>query len=220
MYRLFVAAAAAAFAALPANAAVLTFNSAGAVGQVLGNNIVENGFRISADQCANNNCFTVRGAPTAGTGSDGRVLEAYAFNPAITISQVNNAAFTLQSFALTGVELPFAFQSNFDVLFGFNYADGTSAVLATSIDANYTTPTSYLIQSQIAGYTTKALTSFYVKADFDSQAGAKLQLDNINVTPVAAAVPEPTTWAMIIGGFGVIGGAMRKRRRNVGSSFA
>jgi hypothetical protein len=29
----------------------------------------------------------------------------------------------------------------------------------------------------------------------------------------AAAVPEPATWAMFIGGFGLIGGAMRRRQR-------
>lgn len=29
----------------------------------------------------------------------------------------------------------------------------------------------------------------------------------------AAAVPEPATWAMMIGGFGVIGAALRRRRR-------
>lgn len=30
----------------------------------------------------------------------------------------------------------------------------------------------------------------------------------------AAGVPEPTTWALLIAGFGVIGGALRKDRRN------
>lgn len=30
--------------------------------------------------------------------------------------------------------------------------------------------------------------------------------------PVAAAVPEPASWAMMIGGFGMVGGAARRRR--------
>ncbi len=35
----------------------------------------------------------------------------------------------------------------------------------------------------------------------------------LTVTDVTAgAVPEPATWAMLIAGFGVIGGAMRRRR--------
>jgi hypothetical protein len=36
------------------------------------------------------------------------------------------------------------------------------------------------------------------------------------ITPGEAnptAVPEPATWAMFIGGFGLVGGAMRRRRK-------
>ena len=33
--------------------------------------------------------------------------------------------------------------------------------------------------------------------------------------PVAAAVPEPASWAMMIAGFGAIGAAMRRRRRGL-----
>lgn len=40
-----------------------------------------------------------------------------------------------------------------------------------------------------------------------------MAIDDISVTGLAvAAVPEPATWAMTIGGFGLIGGAMRRRR--------
>lgn len=37
---------------------------------------------------------------------------------------------------------------------------------------------------------------------------------------VVGGVPEPTTWAMMIGGFGAIGGAMRNRRRKPTVSYA
>ena len=37
-------------------------------------------------------------------------------------------------------------------------------------------------------------------------------VDNINYTPATAgAVPEPATWAMMIAGFGLIGGTLRRR---------
>jgi hypothetical protein len=39
------------------------------------------------------------------------------------------------------------------------------------------------------------------------------QFDYANVTVTAGAVPEPATWAMMIGGMGAVGGAMRRRRR-------
>ncbi len=52
-----------------------------------------------------------------------------------------------------------------------------------------------------------------------SQANGQVLLNSI-VGGNAGAVPEPATWAMMIGGFGAIGGTMRYRRRKTGVSFA
>lgn len=40
------------------------------------------------------------------------------------------------------------------------------------------------------------------------------------VREVTGGVPEPTTWAMLIAGFGLIGGAMRRRRVTTAVTFA
>jgi hypothetical protein len=37
-------------------------------------------------------------------------------------------------------------------------------------------------------------------------------LATVSITRVESPVPEPATWAMMIGGFGLIGGALRRRR--------
>jgi hypothetical protein len=37
--------------------------------------------------------------------------------------------------------------------------------------------------------------------------------------PPAGAVPEPASWAMMLGGFGLVGAALRNRRRNTAVSF-
>jgi hypothetical protein len=45
---------------------------------------------------------------------------------------------------------------------------------------------------------------------------------NATDASVTAAVPEPATWAMMIGGFGMVGGAMRsaRRKQRVSVSYA
>jgi hypothetical protein len=42
---------------------------------------------------------------------------------------------------------------------------------------------------------------------------AAIGLDNVSVVQLDSGVPEPASWAMMLGGFGMVGGAMRSRRR-------
>jgi len=50
---------------------------------------------------------------------------------------------------------------------------------------------------------------------FVSTLGGQLNtgIDNVTVDFLRTGVPEPATWALLIAGFGVVGGAMRTRRR-------
>jgi hypothetical protein len=52
---------------------------------------------------------------------------------------------------------------------------------------------------------------------FSATSADAFEFDNVNV--VTAAVPEVATWAMFIGGFGFIGGALRSRQK-VSTRFA
>ncbi|HVF95013.1 MAG TPA: PEPxxWA-CTERM sorting domain-containing protein [Sphingomonas sp.] len=45
-------------------------------------------------------------------------------------------------------------------------------------------------------------------------------LDDVSVESIAAAVPEPATWAMMLLGFGMTGAAMRYRRRETKVAYA
>ncbi len=64
---------------------------------------------------------------------------------------------------------------------------------------------------------------FYV-SDGAKITGATFQSTNLNSFEfdnlMTGNVPEPSTWAMMLLGFGVIGRAMRSRRRNTVASFA
>lgn len=58
-----------------------------------------------------------------------------------------------------------------------------------------------------------AFVSYYNKAS-----GAEIRGSVLSITPSAAAtgaVPEPASWALMIAGFGLVGGAMRLRRKSV-----
>lgn len=65
--------------------------------------------------------------------------------------------------------------------------------------------------SQFAGQ--KVNLRFQFQSDFAAFKPG-VRLDNIKVTgqPVGA-VPEPATWALLIGGFGMAGAALRRSRR-------
>jgi len=51
-----------------------------------------------------------------------------------------------------------------------------------------------------------------------SQEYPEFALDNVVLN--AGAVPEPATWTLMIGGFGMIGGGMRRRRISMKVSAA
>jgi hypothetical protein len=48
---------------------------------------------------------------------------------------------------------------------------------------------------------------------YNDVAGGSITTGERITGSIPAAVPEPATWAMFIGGFGMIGGAMRRRQR-------
>jgi hypothetical protein len=77
---------------------------------------------------------------------------------------------------------------------GFTTASGVSANLFI------TNGTSYRVNTQGAGLLTGLVTA--------------------SATPLVAAVPEPATWAMMLVGFGMIGAAVRYRRRNTKVAYA
>lgn len=80
----------------------------------------------------------------------------------------------------------------------------TNASLSMGIGASNPSPTEVFIDERYSTYQrTNAGFAF-----------------NIQGTPmVAAPVPEPTTWAMMVGGLALVGGAMRVRRRRVVMAF-
>jgi hypothetical protein len=78
-----------------------------------------------------------------------------------------------------------------------NFSDGTSSFVFD----NYN-PSGYSMRGN--------LTSFSTAFSNVAFAGPAI---SISISDISSNVPEPATWAMFIGGFGLVGGAMRNRRR-------
>lgn len=60
----------------------------------------------------------------------------------------------------------------------------------------------------------------FTQAWTDNHATGYDAVIKVNFSALPAGVPEPATWAMMIGGFGLVGGAMRRRKTRVTVSYA
>ena len=103
--------------------------------------------------------------------------------------------------------------SNFSIYVGYG---GVVAIFT----ANYYDSTNALIDSQTifasGGFYGKLFHSGPVSfVDISSSSSAWVADDLSFDVAVAPAVPEPATWAMMLSGFGIVGGALRRSRRPV-----
>lgn len=96
----------------------------------------------------------------------------------------------------------FLYQNNFNPLSPF-----TNVLIGN--DDNPTVGVSGFSFNLVAG-----TTYFVVNTGFDNVSFGQYRL-TIDGPGNITAVPEPATWALMIGGFGLAGGALRVRRRNV-----
>ena len=110
--------------------------------------------------------------------------------------------------------ITFAFASPTDA-FAFNWGAADTAWTvelfagATSIATYALTATFSNNDKQYFGFTGNGITSVTLSngGSFDW-----VFIDNLTFGAAGAVVPEPATWAMMIGGFGFAGGALRRRR--------
>lgn len=135
------------------------------------------------------------------------------------------------SIAFTGEQWRLGFAGRADRL-DFQYAIGTDTIAAGNfldVDAlDFSSPSTTGVGAKdgnaaafravtlgtITGLTIADGQSFAIRfSDFNAaDADDGLAIDDFSLTPtLAAAVPEPASWAMLIGGFGLAGAAMRRR---------
>ena len=112
-----------------------------------------------------------------------------------------------------------------NVLFALRYLDGTGNILADSmnqffqgkINTSSWTQISYNLGAVPVGATAAFVEFSQGIGPIDSgNPAGKVLIDDINLAVVSVtAVPEPTTYAMLLAGLGVVGAIVKRRRRSV-----
>lgn len=122
----------------------------------------------------------------------------------LTVSTSNENAFSLTSLDL-GLSYYASFSPATATITGFFTNGGT---ITQALSLNSVSFKSF----SLSGFTD--LSSFTVTMTSPGYSGYAA-LDNVNFTDFTAAVPEPSTWAMMLLGFAGIGFAAYRRKRTV-----
>ena len=96
----------------------------------------------------------------------------------------------------------------------YNYiTSGVNDIVATQ---DYTQPLNYTIQA--GDYSSSNFYFYdysYVTNTYDHYVYGNFTTDHVTIALAGAAVPEPAAWALLIAGFGLTGGAMRRRQARI-----
>lgn len=196
MLKLVLTAAAIAAFTAPASAASITFE--GASNSIYGAPIVRSGFSIGNVAGDEQHFHEIDSTAFAGfTVSNGTGVLYNDRDTRIEMTQVGGGLFTLGNFdaSATGPNDDSAGASL------LNVSAFVSNVLTVSLNFS-------INGSAFNSWNGAGLGSFD-RLVFDANGGGGFQLDNVNLS--GSTVPEPASWAMMIGGFGLVGAAMRRR---------
>lgn len=161
---------------------------------------------------------------------------ATATNPTIALALTNNTGAALNSFTLNydgeqwrngGNSSQAAHKLTVQYGFGSSFSavtNWTTAGLAFDFTSPVTTATAGLVNGNTAGLVANlggtvatnwaAGDTLWIRWNDVNDGGNDhgLAIDNVNVTFTAAAVPEPTTYALLLAGLGAVGFIARRRR--------
>ncbi len=126
----------------------------------------------------------------------GAALGLTEINLTYTMSRIDGAVFSISAIDISQ-------------LFNDASGGGYSGLVSFSYDG---VPAESYSHDGVPGYQTFALSGAGIHT-LGIRTINFIAIDNLVVSDSATSAPEPATWAMFIGGFGLIGAAMRKRQR-------
>lgn len=160
---------------------------------------------------------TVAGSSLTGTPTNPLTLSAAGtinvdfFNPGV--SPASNSLLSQPGNAAPLSVLLGSLANSFTFTMGASNAGSTIDVLAFGANGGLTGSTTIVMGNAYNIYTVSGLGDFQGLSFLNNNDPAGVRFQNMSYESVApgGAVPEPATWAMMIVGFGSVGGAMRRR---------
>lgn len=195
-----VAAIAAAFSAMPATAAVIDFDN---LANYTSGVYYEDGYALSANFYHSTTGRAIN-AVTSGNSID---------PDGVSVVKASGAAVTFTVAREDGAAFEFGSMDFGKLTTSGNTYSSTYQFFFTLADTSVVTKYFTFIHNNPAAITAHTATfadlGAITKFTFRNQSSAG-QFDNIVLNEIAA-VPEPASWAMMIGGFAIVGASMRRR---------
>ncbi|MBB4616653.1 PEPxxWA-CTERM sorting domain-containing protein [Sphingomonas abaci] len=170
-----------------------------------------NGTNVPAGFTLTGNGYIVSNAESASTGARPAFSDGSAY-----LSVLGGGAATLASTG-AGFQSISLFLGSIDAYNTVRVLSTTGAVLATYTGSQFVVPAD---GNQDVPRTNRRVT-FFAGAG-ESLGGLTLSSgsNSLETDNVVFSVPEPSTWALMLIGFGMVGGAARYRRRKTAAAFA
>ena len=169
--------------------------------------------------------YTITG--TYGQGSGGTTNVPFTMKVSVDTSAPTATDFQYAYYAATGSLTAFGSTANFTT--GHLYIangltnDTVSFLLGTTSPTNYARLTLRLPTTAVTGIDAPTALTGYTVVTTSNQSTTAVPGLGIGMNPTISGitvqqispVPEPASWAMMIGGFGIAGGMLRRRRKSV-----
>ncbi len=147
----------------------------------------------------------------ANTDPDGAAIFVNASSAKIILSKVGGGTFTLNTIDLADAYNATVARQSYDL--NYSYVDGSNVSHSGVINLDSIPG----LQTFSFDLTVLSFTMF--TGNTNANTGPGVQLDNVvfdQVNQPPGVVPEPTTWALMIGGLGLAGATLRRRRAVLG----